>query len=98
MSTWVIRPLELKLMYASPDCTNLMFFPADILDPSIMVLTARVTFDALEFVFISISALPSVISCSCMFETLEFHSSTAWCIACITCRLASSSILYVNIP
>jgi hypothetical protein len=75
-----------------------MFFPADILDPSIMALTARVIFDALEFVFISISALPSVNSCICMFETFEFRSSKAWCIACITCGLASSSILYVNIP
>jgi hypothetical protein len=85
-------------MDASPGCTNLMFFPADILDPSIMVLTARVTFDALEFVFISISALPSVNSCSRMFETFESRSSTALCIACLTCRLASSFILYVNIP
>jgi hypothetical protein len=33
-----------------------MFFPVDILGPPITVLTARVTFDALELVFISISA------------------------------------------
>jgi hypothetical protein len=91
MSTWAIKPLESKLICDSPGATNLMSFPADILDSPITLL--RVTFDALEFVLMSMSALLSVTSWSFMFGIFEFHSSTAWCTACTTCGLASSSIL-----